>query len=682
MRGEPVAVVSGGRQRVFLNFDWGTDTFIFEKNVWKEKPGHAPVLIVRKSALVKGRNGRIMTITSGTHVTAAIPLLRGDFSLLGKIPERDRSNVMTKCILCANIVSDGAVMEISQRDIPTEEMHASDLWLRGLGWSLNNIVMAERSDGALDYYRRLGQEWRIKPLVWTRTEMDAAIAASRTRLHSDFTYYHSVKGVHFLSFEEFSALIPLCSVDFDSVKVCLNELVHCGEVGDVPAMLDPKFAGHHEIELFGIRDLAASMRIVQMLVALQQSLDAVTPEECEDALAEIVNIYRSALSYPDLAETGSELFVSSMYKHLTGEIYNTQDQIVPAFDDRKTALPGATYRGGKPDYHPGIDARSHAIIEYTETLLSSTEFIEYINIYELRDSTDLEAGKYPTREIEYKTNFMPTTKKLIEKRLAQKGQEYSSYLIARVQAFQSLGIAYGDHHILQRSGLGEDSTNYYIRDRYQGYAINSISQNRFKRPVGTNGEFVDFPEAILKISVLAGHAAAQTMILKKYTSDRHAEPVWFGHGKEIVEFKHDVAWGCDMPSTIRLCSVRGTLGWPCVDKTKENIDHCFATYVEAFAKASVDYQKISVPKLPLDAVMNDFCAGFIAATREIYWNYYNKRELFENFNPALSKKFRFRQKWLFALWALEQQYNNVERLAAMIKVATARIAAKEDGLDI
>lgn len=679
-RGSPITIVSGGRKRTFFLYDWGTDTFIFERDVWKLKPSHAPVLIIRKNALINGRDGHIMSVTSGSHATAAIPLLRGDFPILGHVPARRRSDVMTHSVLCANVVNDGETIEISQRDISVEEMHASDEWLRSLGWSLRDVVLAERTDSALEFYRRRGQEWRIKPLVWTRAEMDFALAASRTRIHSTFSYYHSVKGVHFLSYEDFSALLPLCSADFEAVKICINELVKPAEVGEIPAMLDPKFRGHHEIELFGIRDPAASARIVRRLVDLQKKINSLSPEQCEDLLAEIINIYHSALSFPALADSGSELFVSSMYKHLTGEIYNTQDQVVPAFDDRKTALPGATFRGGKPDFHIDADDRTHALIEYAETLLSAGEQIECVNVYELRGSNPLDPGTYPTREIEFKTNFRPVSIKLIEKKLSQGGIEYASYMLARVQAFQSLGIAFGDHHLLQRRDRVEGNTNYFVRNRYPGFAMNAISHNRFKRPVGINGEFVDFPEAVLKTAALVGRAAAHTMIVKKYI--KGADPIRFGMGKEIIEFDHDIAFGCEMPCAMRLCSVRGALGWPCIDKTRENLDVCFSVYTESFAKAVVRFWRKIGQQVALDVVMNDFCAGFASAMREIYWNYYNRRELFNSFDPCLRSSFKFRQKWQFVLWSLSKQYENVNRLSAMIKVAAGHIAAREDGLDL
>ncbi len=679
-RNAVVSVLAGGRVRHFNAYDWGTDTFVFERDVWKEKPSHAPVLIVRKSVFIEGREGRIMTISSGSHSTAALPLLRGDFWNLGRIPDRRKGDVMRKAIICANIVADGETIEISQRDVSVEEMHAADEWLRGLGWPLGGVVLAERSDEAVDFYRRRGQEWRIKPLVWTRSEMDFALAASRTRLHSDFCYYHSVKGVHFLSFEDFSALLPQCSVDFEAVRRCINELAKPEEVGDLPAMLDPKYRNHHEIELFGIRDLSASERIVQAIIALQRSLDGMSSAECEDRLAEIISAYRTALSFPDLADSGSALFVSSMYKHLTGEIYSSQDQVIPAFDDRKTALPGATFRGGKPDFHLGADERTRALLEYAMSHLSAGEEMEYANVYELRgEGVVAPPGQFPTREIEFKTTQRPVSTKLIEKRLAQRGIDYASYMLVRVQAFQSLGVSFGNHHLLQRRDKGESNTYYFVRNRYAGYAIDVISHNRFKRE-GKDGKLVDFPEAILMTAAQAGRAAAHTMVVKKYFEAEGT--VGFGRGKEIIEFDHDLAWGCEMPCGMRLSSIRGSLGWPCFDRTKENLDKCFATYTEAFARTAVDFWQKNGAVVSLDALMEDFCAGFTAATHEIFWNYYNRRELFSQFDPALKPTFHFRQKWLFVLWSLERQHENATRLAAMIRVAAGRIAARADGLEL
>lgn len=673
---KPTAAVvkSAGKERTFVAYDWGTDTFIFERDVWKTKPQRAPVLIVRKDALIEGREGRIMTVTSGSHSVAAIPLLNGLFWNLGRVADKNRSDVMMNSVVCSNIVGDN--IEISQRDISTEEVHAADEWLRGLGWSLSNIVLAERTDGALDFYRKLGQEWRIKPLVWTRGEMDFALSAAQTRIHSDFVYYHSVKGVHFLAYSDFAEVVKRFETDFESAAACIDELVKPSEVGDIPALRDPKFRNHHEIELFGVRDRNTVERIVRLLEKFDEELPSLEKSAAVDRIKEICSIYRSSLSYPELADKSSELFVQSMYRHLTGEVYSgMQDQIAPAFDDKKTALPGVTYRGGKPDPHPGADARTLALLGYVHSLLSEGEVLDYANVYELRlGNADLPTGKWPTREIDFKTNRRPISIQLIEKRLAHHGIEYANYMLVRVQVFQDLGVAYGDHHLLARQEKATGDTYFFVRNRYPGYAINSISKNRFKRPTGENGAYVDFPEAILATAWQIGRAAAMTLVVKKYIPGPN--PVHFGEGKEIVEFGFDMKFRCEMPVRIRLCSIRGSLGWPCVDKTKDNISICFETYAEAFAQNIVNFWHEHSGVVTLDEVISNFNDGFAACSREIYWNYISHRELFTQFDPGLRAIFKFPQKWSFALWAIEEQFKYIDKIKALITINAGTIATR------
>ena len=43
-----VTLKAMGHTRVFLGYDWGGDTFVFEKDVWKSEDDHIPMLIVRK----------------------------------------------------------------------------------------------------------------------------------------------------------------------------------------------------------------------------------------------------------------------------------------------------------------------------------------------------------------------------------------------------------------------------------------------------------------------------------------------------------------------------------------------------------------------------------------------------------------------------------------------------------
>src|SRR5574344_621359 len=80
---EQVVLKTIGHERVFYGYDWGGDTYVFERDVWKNLDNHSPVLIVRKQDLVKGASGCILTLTTGNHTVAAIPLLSGHFWNLG-----------------------------------------------------------------------------------------------------------------------------------------------------------------------------------------------------------------------------------------------------------------------------------------------------------------------------------------------------------------------------------------------------------------------------------------------------------------------------------------------------------------------------------------------------------------------------------------------------------------------
>ncbi len=331
---------------------------------------------------------------------------------------------------------------------------------------------------------------------------------------------------------------------------------------------------------------------------------------------------------------------------------------MPAFDDRKTALPGATYRGGKAEIHPGADTRTLAILDYVQSRLSHGESLEYINVYELRLMAGVPLGKGPTREIVFKTNRRPVSLRLIEKRLAHQGTGYGNYMLARVQAFQNLGVAYGDHHLLARHDRQAGEVHYFIRQRYPGYAFGTISRHRMQTADGAVAACD--PETILAVAALMGHAAAQNMAVKKYIPESRS--VHFGEGKEIIEFGYDVQRMREMPLRVRLCSVRGTLGWPRLEWTEKNLEHCFAVYMMAFARGMLGFWKEHESTVSSADLCDRFMDGFAASTRELHWNYTCRREQFDLFNPDVRSVFKFKTKWHFALWSLDQQYRRLPDL--------------------
>jgi hypothetical protein len=664
---DPVVLKTMGHERVFTAYDWGGDTFVFERDVWKRMENHSPILIVRKSDLVKGTGGYILTLTTGNHTIAAIPLLAGQFWNLGRVPAAQRSKTLQNCVVCANVVN--GKIEISQREVPTAVVTTADEWLQSVGFALDDVIMAERNDAALEYYRRQGQEWRIKPLAWTRREMEAALAASRTRINTGLRYYHSAKGVHFLTYAGFHALSERVAEDYAGVVESLRELVSIFE-GDVRScMRTPKFHGHNEIELFGLRRGEACERIVPDLERLMEgiALKRLTREEVAARLHAVDALFKASIERPELADEESDDFVETLYMHLTGEVYYGQGEAVsPAFDDRRTALPGATFRGGRPDFHPGADDRTRVLLANVEQMMSQGETVEYANIYEVRSESDatndLAVGAGVTREIVFKTDRRPLCTSLIEKRLALKTPEYGSYMLARVEAFKALGVGFGEYRLLMRlDSVAGREMNYFLRNRCPGEPLDDIPPRMFQRTGGVGGG--EDPEVVLKLGALLGDAAAQNLALKKYLPGPAESR--FGVGKEVFEFGYDITAKREMPMSVRLCSIRGCLGWPDTSYTAENLDALFGFYFGCYAQVLHRYWLRHRKAVPLEPLTDRFFDGFEFKTREMHWNYSVRREQFDAFDPHLPRHYAFAKKWRFALWSLERQADLIERLRGL-----------------
>ena len=668
-RQKPVHVTlkTTGHERVFYGYDWGSDTIVFEKDVWKHPENHSPVLIVRKQDLVKGTIGYILTLTTGNHTVAALPLLSGQLWNLGRLPASQRSRTLQTNVICANVVN--GVIEISQRDVPTDLIREADDWLQNVGFTLDAIVLAERTDATLEFYRRQGQEWRIKPLAWTRREMELALNASRTRINSCLRYYHSAKGVHFLSYSDFHKMGEQVEADFTHFVGCLRELVSIFE-GDVRScMRAPKFHGHHEVELFGLRRGEAFQRLVPELETLMEgiALKRLTPVEVVVRFREIDQHFKASLERPELADDSSDDFVETLYMHLTGEVYfNLGDSVVPAFDDRRTALPGATFRGGRADFHPGADGRTRVLLANVEQMMSQDERVEYANVYEVRsDSDDVPVGDGITREIVFKTNRRPLCTSLIEKRLKLKMPGYGSYMLARVHAFKALGVGFGDYRLLMRldSQAGREM-NYFIRNRCPGEPSDDIPPRLFQRTGEFGGsESDEDPSVVYALGTLLGDAAAQNLVLKKYLPD--TQSCRFGEGKEVFEFAYDIKSKREMPMRVMFCSIRGSLGWPDTSFTEENLNTLFDFYLGSYAKVLYQYWLKHKEAVKLEELADCFFDGLEFKTREMHWNYSVRREQFDAFDPQLRKPYAFTKKWRFVLWSLERQVRRLDTLRVL-----------------
>ena len=654
-----VKTVAMGRERLFRAWDDGDDTYIFEKGVSRHLESHPSVLVVEKTALRKGAKGRVLTMTTGNHSVAAFPLLDGRFWNLSTLRPDRRGAVLTGSIICANVV--GGKLEISQRDVPAKTVFAADAWLAGrAGFGIDGVVVAERSDAIIEHYRALGQEWRVKPLAWTENEMRTALAASRKGIASALRYYHSAKGVHFLTFGEFSRLAEMARSDWEGFLKCLGELVNVYEGNRHSFTRMPKHRGHHEIELFGLRRGVSATRLLPELEKTMEDivLGRVSREETADRIDAAVRLYSSLLSSPALADESSKAFVETLYMHVTGEIYSVAGEgSTPAFDDRRAALPGATFVDGRPVFHPGSDDRTEVLLSNLRSLVSKDEIIEYANVYELRSEDEsAPQGKGRTREVVFKTNRSPVERGLVEKLLSRAAKGYSSYMLARIQAFKALGISLSDYRILKRRArLRKRTVDVYIRKRCEGEPMDSIPESYFRN---ADDSSIEEREFVLSLAALMGDAAAQNMAMKKF--DPATQSPLFGIGKEIYEFEYDIAAGRVVPKSVSTCSVRGSFGWPCLDRSEENLERCFGFYLAHFAHALKIYRNRH--KVSMEDLAERFMEGFSSRTRSMEWQLSVMRDKFESFRPGLPASYGFDQKWSFAMWSLERQERRLETI--------------------
>jgi hypothetical protein len=661
-RGRPVKTTAMGRERVFDAFDVGEDTYIVERGVASKLSERPSVLLTEKKDLgLKGR-GRVMTLTTGNHSVAAFPLLDGRFWKLSRLHPSRRSETLSRAIICANVVND--TIEISQRDVPTAKVVLLDRWLMSeAGFAMDDVVMCERNDSTLDHYRQLGQEWRVKPLAWTEAEMKSALSASRKRISTRLNYYHSAKGVHFLSFSEFRRFCSLTRTEPCEFVKALRELVSVYEGNNCSFVRLPKCRGHHEIEFFGLRRGIALERLVP---PLERLLGEITEGRIGhlgviQQAEELVQVYESLLSKSEFADETAKEFVEALYMHITGEIYSVVSEgLTPAFDDRRTALPGATFVDGRAEFHPGIDERTEILLSNIRAMLSKDEIIEYVNVYELRtDDDNLRLGRGKTREIVYKTNRGPLEHSLVEKRLSRASRGYSSYMLARVEAFKALGVNLSEYRILRRRTRGgKVLLDYYIRRRCEGEPIDAIPANYYCNADDSSQEE---KETVLSMAALMGDAAAQNMAMKKFDPES-ASPL-YGIGKEIYEFEYNIAAQRITPKSVSTCSVRGSFGWPDLSYEDDNLQSIADFYLPHYARTLCDF--IAKHNVSAQEAAGRFMDGFEFRTRAMEWQLSVMRDKFESFLPKLPSQFDFDRKWRFILWSLERQERRLPILRKM-----------------
>ena len=673
-----VRTVAMGRERVFRAWDVGDDTFVFEKGISTHLGERPSVLVAEKRDLRHGKVGRVFTMTTGNHSVAAFPLLDGRFWKLSRLQSARRSDVLMHAILCANVVNE--TIEISQRDVPSPKLYAADSWLLGsLGFAMNDIVMGDRNETTLAHYRELGQEWRVKPLAWTEAEMKVALAGAKKRIATKLNYYHSARGVHFLTFPELRRFASLAQDNPAEFVRGVKELVSVYEGQPCSFCRMPKYRGHHEIELFGLRRGVALEKLIPELERLMESvaLGRLGQLGIIQKIQEILSLYESLLTRPEFADETSGTFIETMYMYITGEIYAVAGEgSTPAFDDRRTALPGATYVGGRAIMHPGADERSEVLLSNLRGLMSKDEIVLYANVYEIRQAADVPIGKGRTREIVYKTNRSPLEKSLIEKRLSSARRGYGSYMLARIGALKALGLTLSENYMLlrRRPHKGRRPLDFYIRERCEGEPMDSIPANYF---CNADDASVEEKDVVLGLATLMGDAAAQNMAMKKY--DPKTQSPLYGVGKEIYEFEYDIIRQRVVPKSVATCSVRGSFGWPDISFSDENLLALANFYLGNFAHALKIYQKRHA--VTMAEVAERFMDGFEYRTHALAWQLSVMRDEFERFRPSLPCVYNFERKWAFVMWSLERQERRMPilRRLFMEKVALVEGEASAGG---
>ncbi len=653
-RPDRVVTQAMGVKRTFHAYDLGQDTVVFEKDVWKRMDEHASVLVVEKNDLCPGAFGHIITVTDGNHSVAAIPLLSGKFWDLCDLSGERRSDAMMHSVLVGNVVN--GKLELSQRDVPCKKLVVLDDWLvKGLGLPLEDVVMAERNDETLQYFREHGLEWRVKPLAWSEAGIKAAVAQSRKRISSSVSYYHSVKGVHFLSWPEFHKMAGLATTDFHAFRIALAELVDVYEGNDTSFSRQLKFHGHHEIEFFGLLRGSAIEKIVPRLEELLADIET-EPDRAPGRIAEIDTQFRALLTRPEFADENSPAFAESLYMNLTGEVYAVSGEgAAIAFDDRRTALPGATFINGAPQFHPGADERTRILLSNVLQILSKDEFLEYANIYELRtedteNDRNLALGEGRTREIVFKTNCRPLTSSFVEKRLSSVTDGYGAYVLARIEGFKSIGVNLPEYRLLRHQDFGKRKLfyDYYIRTRCEGEPLSVIPAN-----------LIADPAAQERMAYLMGDAAAQNLVMKKYDSE--LKSALFGIGKEIYRFAWDPDRDRIMPGSVSTCSIRGTCGWPDLTCSEKNFMAAARFYTREYAAAFSGFMRDrEVPPARQTVLCERFLAGFECRTRSLLFRYRRQREELMRFSPPIPARYRFQEKGLFVMKSLAWQADNLD----------------------
>ncbi|MEG1480365.1 MAG: hypothetical protein RSD41_05115 [Kiritimatiellia bacterium] len=659
----PLHIETGGVTHILERYEAEGDTFLIQRKLLTARMDHRrPIMLIRKSDLRTARSGMLFIACTGTFSSILVPLLAQHLGNLSNVPQAKRSEMLRQQIVLGNLSHKS--IDLLQRDTSLQLMIEADQWLQKQGFGLDEVIFLERSPELLDYTRKQGQEWRIRPRVYTLSEMRIAIDHAWQCVSTRTHYCVSFKGVHYITYPEFQQLIAFAATNTDALRDCLYEWVALPPGQTLSRMRRIKYETYHVIEFFGVTRAVAEKLLIPPLERLLEgiTLKRTDARDVSDTLAGIGLLFLHALTNPAYALAKSDATVRDLYRLITDDFSSDQEQI--DFDDRRIALPGVTIEEGRCIFHPGADERTQTVVNHLLRRLSLQESVEYINVYDVRSSKTLSIGGQ-SREIVIKTNRHPIAASYIEKRLGSVRVGYANYLLTRANVFRALGASYPvfqlltEHDAPQTLEHRRTETPYFLRTRCPGDPISTIPLEFF-RSDPENPNSAEDGDVVLGIARLYGAAAAQNLMVKKYLpAERTCR---FGRGKEIFESTYDPFKHRPMPSSVHVCSIRGSMGWPTLAQTQDNLDESYNFYMHAYAVVLGNYWKTHAEACTLNEAASAFFDGIEKKTEAMHWTYQKNRRSFDSFDPGLRPVFAFRAKLDFSLWALEATAHDLPKL--------------------
>lgn len=665
-----VTAASAAERRVFEVYERGQDFFLLQKGL-KPRDGRSerrhPVMLIRRRDLRIGTKGWLFCAAKGHFGTVLTPLFSGALGKgLCRVPRARSSEVLTHRVVLGNQTE--RCLNLLQRETDFALLREADAWLQEQGFGLDEVAFFERTPESMAYTCALGQMWRVRPRRHTPAEQREAIGHAFQRMDSSVRYFVSVRGVHWLTYREFLRVMELARSDAaeapERLQECLREWVSLAPgVRGPAAMRRVKHGTRHVIEFFGIPRHAAERMLIPALERLLEgiTLGRMSREDVAETLEGLCRLFLHLLRTPAFADPGSQDTVGALYRLLADDFSgNTASR--SDFDARRIALPGVTFnKAGKYTTHPGIDPHTLLTVRQLVGRLSLNEHAEYINVFEVRSSKVNPSGERQSREIVLKTDRMPVPISYIEKRLSSVRVGYANYMLTRANVFRALGADYPAFQLLtvvSHDGRREE-TPYFLRTRCPGDPLDAIPPERF-RSDPTNPHGAEDPDIVLALAGLYGGAAAQNLAVKKYLPVERI--CRFGRGKEIFEFVYDPFKRRPMPARVRVCSIRGTMGWPNLERSEDNLRETYRFYLRAYATALGNYWRTHAEACTLNECAAAFFDGFARKTEAMHWAYGQRRADFDTFDPGLRPIYNFRPKLGFALWALERTAEDLPKL--------------------